>query len=93
MRAGGPAACSTAGGGWLSGWPASSLPRHPLNTYDTPGTLPSVAEGVVDGTVCFDVGGGSSCYAHVVAPVVNCGGFFLWKLPNVPRYRKTTSFV
>ena len=69
------AACSTAGGGWLSGWPASSLPRHPLNTYDTPGTLPSVAEGVVDGTVCFDVGDGSGRDASIgEAGLVGAGG-------------------
>jgi hypothetical protein len=58
-----------------------------LAAYQTPGALPSVAEGVVDRVVCFgDVaGGGSTCTQRREVQVVNCGGFSLYRLPDTRR--------
>jgi hypothetical protein len=48
----------------------------------TAGTFPTVADGVVQGVVCFDGDGWGACNFHLAAAAVNCGGFFLFRLPS-----------
>lgn len=48
-----------------------------------------MADGITDAVVCFDQGGGATCYAHVHARVRRCPGkpgegeFWIWQLPSV----------
>eukprot|EP01049_Picozoa_sp_SAG25_P014514 SAG25_NODE_2592_length_1510_cov_1.105599_3_plen_189_part_00 len=61
-----------------------------------PGSLPSVVNGLVNKTVCFDTviygnpsstacrrrGGHYPCPSQITVGVINCGGFYLWRLPS-----------
>eukprot|EP01046_Picozoa_sp_COSAG06_P027256 COSAG06_NODE_2395_length_6958_cov_4.127132_7_plen_97_part_00 len=64
-------------------------------SYATRGIYPSVADGIKDIVICFDQGGGATCYAHVNARARRCparpdphggGGeeqeFWIWQLPS-----------
>ena len=58
----------------------------PTWRYHTAGSYPSVADGVVNRTVCFDQtspGYPNYCHKFVGVQVVRCevGGFLLWRLP------------
>ena len=59
-----------------------------LRRYENAGRYPSVADGVVNRTVCFDEttpGYPNPCFNHVTVEVVRCGaGFLLWHLPYAP---------
>ena len=61
--------------GMVHGMPAGG---HALS-----GRYPTVAEGVVEMTVCFD-GGSQNCEMARVVGVVSCGSFLLWRLPYAP---------
>ena len=83
--------CGTNAGGWLSGWDHSQ--GDPANTYDTPGSFPSLDEGQVSGVVCFDATSmvlesfeeqPGACHWSATIKIVNCGEFLLFKLPDVP---------
>ena len=56
--------------------------------YSTAGHYPSVADGVVQRTVCFDEsspGYPNQCHSYVAVEVVRCdAGFLLWRLPYAP---------
>lgn len=53
------------------------------------GTYPIVRDGVVEKSVCFGGeirSGQNGCdYGHSQISVINCAGFYLWKLPDAPR--------
>ena len=78
--------------GWLSGWDAHSgvAGATPPTTYSVAGRYPTVVEGVVDMTACFDFGSvengeaGFRCNDPVTVGVVHCEGFFLWRLLYAP---------
>ena len=72
-RHGGPATCTTSAGGWLSAYPPTSR-ASPPPSFATPGVLPNLDDGITDVVVCFDQGGGATCYAHVHARAVKCPG-------------------
>eukprot|EP01048_Picozoa_sp_COSAG05_P019330 COSAG05_NODE_2999_length_2423_cov_23.041308_2_plen_232_part_00 len=77
--------CGTGYPGWLSGWATPQGGGAPPTSYSGAGRYPAMAEGVVESTVCFDQGdSGYSCENHVQVGVVRCGGFLLWRLPDVP---------
>ena len=79
--------CGTHHAGWLSGWPD---PDAPDRSYSGEGRYPTVAEGVVEMTVCFDGPewshhhGHYTCYQHTSVAVVRCDEFLLWRLPSLP---------
>ena len=77
--------CGTDRVGWLSGWEPSK--GTPPPDYAAPGSYPSPGAGEVNATVCFDYCDPSyagSCRSHVTVGVVNCGGYYLWRLPFAP---------
>ena len=74
--------CGTAGPGWLSGWATPQGGGAPPEDYNGAGRYPAAAEGVVESTVCFDLG--PPCLYPVQVGVVRCGGFLLWRLPDAP---------
>eukprot|EP01051_Picozoa_sp_SAG22_P024280 SAG22_NODE_6662_length_825_cov_2.140496_1_plen_153_part_00 len=70
--------CGTSYTGWLSGWTEVGAP---LGSFNERGRYPTVAEGVVEMTVCFDyASGGGPCHGHTTVGVVHCGDFLLWRL-------------
>jgi hypothetical protein len=69
--------CGSASTGWLSGWDASGAPPH---DFSQEGIYPSVADGVVERTACIDLDSNDPCGFHVGVGVVQCVGFFLWRL-------------
>eukprot|EP01043_Picozoa_sp_COSAG02_P018612 COSAG02_NODE_873_length_16302_cov_113.473616_15_plen_884_part_00 len=66
---------------WMSGWDPHE--GHPTRHYETEGRLPRTVDGVKPVTMCLK-GLGGPCTADWKAVVVNCGEYFLWKLPMVP---------
>lgn len=73
--------CGSYGSGWLTGFdPADGVPPQfdPLPA----GTLPSIEEGVKPMVVCFSLGVGSCIYNEQVH-ALNCGDYYLWKLPSL----------
>ena len=77
--------CGTDRVGWLSGWEPSK--GTPPPDYTAPGSYPPPGAGEVNATVCFDYcdpGYAGSCRSHVTVGVVNCGGYYLWRLPFAP---------
>ena len=78
LRPPGSYRCGTAVPGWLSGWAGTGQPPR---SYDVPGSLPLVGAGVVNGTACFDYGGGESCHDPLPISIVACVGFWLRRLP------------
>ncbi len=77
--------CGTDRVGWLSGWEVSK--GTPPADYAKPGSYPSPGAGDVNATVCFDYCDQSyagSCRSHVTVGVVNCGSYYLWRLPFAP---------
>ena len=90
-------------GGWLSAWPADSATADKSNPdqwpFTTPGTLPTLGDGVVERSVCFDYNQrdsssntGLSCFKATVIGVVNCGTHYLWRLPDVPDCPYNTAY-
>eukprot|EP01049_Picozoa_sp_SAG25_P002056 SAG25_NODE_102_length_15486_cov_22.883278_3_plen_607_part_00 len=81
--------CGSQESGWMTdtnlAGQSGLLSRLSLQT----GTYPNIRDGVVQKYVCFGgptSGGQNGCdygYSHI--SVINCGGFFLWKLPDAPR--------
>lgn len=55
----------------------------PPGMFAEPGILPEVGAPPADATVCFS-GQSYSCYYHQAISVVNCGGFALYQLPQIP---------
>jgi hypothetical protein len=53
-----------------------------LDSYNTPGRYPEVAEGVVTRAVCFR--DDQACSYQAPVEVVRCAGFLLWRLPYMP---------
>jgi hypothetical protein len=97
--------CGTTIPGWLSALPPSTLTGKTdasgktddtLWPFNAAGSVPSPDEGVVERVVCFDYnqGGGQSlsCYRAVVISVVNCRGYTLWRLPDVPSCAYPTAY-
>ena len=78
--------CGTLYTGWLSGWRGAAGTAPDDQSYAVPadGALPPAA-GLppAHGAVCFNGGGGGTCYAPVVVRAVGCGDFALWALPPV----------
>ncbi|MFO0634636.1 MAG: hypothetical protein U0168_17470 [Nannocystaceae bacterium] len=82
-----------AGPGWYRFTSASGhyMPEFAPGPYscgtDAPGWFdgarPAVADGVVDGTVCFEWNG-DACYWSTPTSVVNCGAYYLYELPETP---------
>eukprot|EP01043_Picozoa_sp_COSAG02_P032371 COSAG02_NODE_2159_length_9628_cov_7.080596_8_plen_142_part_00 len=66
---------------WMSGWDARQ--GHPHMNDETEGRLPHTVDGVKPVTMCLHNLGGT-CGNDWQAAVVNCGEYFLWKLPMVP---------
>ncbi|MBL8972404.1 MAG: DUF4215 domain-containing protein, partial [Myxococcales bacterium] len=46
------------------------------------GTYPAVNEGIVQRTVCYNWSGNTCLWSNPIQ-VVNCGGYYVFKLPNV----------
>eukprot|EP01051_Picozoa_sp_SAG22_P023354 SAG22_NODE_5990_length_920_cov_1.112058_2_plen_199_part_01 len=76
--------------GWLSGIDPNTFAEDPQNPFrtltaqrslSTPGRLPEASEGIVDAIACFDAGSNHPCFYHTRISTVNCGGYFLWRLP------------
>eukprot|EP01050_Picozoa_sp_SAG11_P010884 SAG11_NODE_1116_length_5800_cov_21.451149_2_plen_675_part_00 len=70
-------------------WPEDRAADHiypDSQTCDTSGTLPIVSDGTVTKAVCLGHGQPpqQTCAQSVAVGIVNCGGFFLWKLPSLP---------
>ena len=55
----------------------------PPQSYEGEGALPSPADGVTPVVMC-GWGRPLPCYSSIVAHVVNCGSYYLWKLPKLP---------
>jgi hypothetical protein len=56
----------------------------PPYDYSTAGRYPTIAEGVVEMTACFDTGGSpiqNTCSYHLTVGVIRCGSSLLWRLP------------
>lgn len=78
------AKCGTQRTGWVCGWDATRGDMPPQD-YQLPGSLPSTSEGVVDRIACFNQGvNGNFCVDPIRVSAVNCGGVFLFRLPDVP---------
>ena len=75
--------CDSRRSGWLSGWSGEMAPGPSHTTYSGHGRYPTVGEGIVEMTVCFDAGGAYSCSNHAAVGVVRCNGFLLWRLPDL----------
>ena len=79
--------CGTDWTGWLSGWRGAAGTAPDDHRYAVPadGALPPAA-GLppAHGAVCFDSGGGYTCYWPVAVRAVGCGDFDLWALPPIP---------
>jgi hypothetical protein len=81
--------CGTDRAGWLSAWdPAAGT--APIS-YNTPGSYPTAAQGVVSATVCFhacDAGHSGPCYQSRNIKMLYCptatSYFLLWQLPPAP---------
>ena len=65
--------------GWLSG-----CGENPPATCSAVGVLPDTADGVTEATACFNNGSAEPCGFHVQIGTVNCGTFYLWRLPPFP---------
>jgi hypothetical protein len=66
--------------------PESAPPTQVCGTYATGwlnGTHPTVAEGVVNRTVCFNWAG-NVCSWSTTVQVANCDSYYLYNLPNAP---------
>ena len=78
--------CGTAWPGWLSGWGDINTIGPPPPRYNEPGRYPEVADGVVDGTACFNgncgVSGNTRPVPVATARCSNEQGadYLLWKL-------------
>jgi hypothetical protein len=73
--------CGTPASGWMSGIDADATPIQDCMTCTNveAGVYPLPTDGVVRRVICFDYN--TACQNHVVANVINCGRFFLWRLP------------
>ena len=94
--------CDTGVTSWLSGFGESAAVCHngapygdgavgacPDRHYSSlaDAALPPVAgTSEVAGTVCFNNGGGDTCYYSVQVRSVGCGAFALWWLPPSPPF-------
>ena len=82
--------CGAFGTGWLSGWNTSGGTGAGCNGLDggtgppcgfsMAGRYPTMAEGVVEMTACFDWDP-RVCDHHISVGVVRCTDFLLWQLP------------
>ena len=74
--------CGTSKAGWLSGWTGAGAPP-PM--YNTSGSYPQAAEGIVEKTACFNHGPPNAntwCEMHSKVGVVRCGSFYLFRLSD-----------
>jgi hypothetical protein len=75
--------CGSEVNGWLSDWNPQSG-RAP-QTYGQGGVYPGLQDGMKDYTVCFDFAAGAGpCHWSTTVKVLNCGGYYLWRLPSPP---------
>ncbi len=90
---GGVEVCDSSVNGWYrfdgaagTLMPTTAPPIYSCGT-DAPGwldgTYPTIAEGIVDRTVCFNWGGNACSWSRVVQ-VRNCGTFYVFYLPPAP---------